>query len=171
MPVQVDTVDYRKLANEDDVRAAVRAGSPAPGQYIIPYCSDPKEFEKPEMMQKLLDGPVGVMMLRQPCAPKMGRCWAAGSGSTSRSRRSRVISHAACFPRRRASSASAVSWVRVTFVAYAAGPVSQAIWWGKPWSSASKELLDAFIYALVSALAFAALWPAKPGSDPVLLPA
>ena len=26
--------DYKKLANEDDVRAAIRATSPAPGQYV-----------------------------------------------------------------------------------------------------------------------------------------
>ena len=38
--------DYRKLANEDEVRAAIRSASPAPGQYIIPYCADPKDVQK-----------------------------------------------------------------------------------------------------------------------------
>ena len=29
--------DYTRLPNEDAVRAAIRAGNPAPAQYIIPY--------------------------------------------------------------------------------------------------------------------------------------
>lgn len=29
--------DYRKLPNEDHVLAALRAGSPAPGQYVLPH--------------------------------------------------------------------------------------------------------------------------------------
>ena len=47
----------------------------------------------------------------------------------------------------------------VTFLAYACGVVQGAIWMGKPWNSVAKEVLDAFIYGLVSALAFAWLWP------------
>jgi len=47
----------------------------------------------------------------------------------------------------------------VTFLAYACGGVQLAIWMGKPWRSAAKELLDAFIYGMVSAVAFAWLWP------------
>jgi hypothetical protein len=41
-------VDYRKLANEDEVRAAIRSGSPAtPGEYMIPHCLDGKDFKNP----------------------------------------------------------------------------------------------------------------------------
>ena len=29
--------DYKGFANEDAVRAAIRAGNPAPGQYVVPY--------------------------------------------------------------------------------------------------------------------------------------
>jgi hypothetical protein len=47
----------------------------------------------------------------------------------------------------------------VTFLAYGAGSVTNAIWWGKPWSAALKELLDAFLYGLVTAIAFGWLWP------------
>ena len=45
--------DYRKLSNEDEVRAAIRKGNPPPGQYIMPYCTDPKEQAKPENQQKV----------------------------------------------------------------------------------------------------------------------
>ena len=47
----------------------------------------------------------------------------------------------------------------VTFLAYACGGLQAAIWMGKPWRSAAKDLLDALIYAAVSALAFNWLWP------------
>ena len=46
-----------------------------------------------------------------------------------------------------------------TFLAYAAGSVTDGIWWGRPWSAVAKELLDAFIYGLVTSAAFGWLWP------------
>ena len=36
--------DYSPLPNEDAVRAAIRSGNPAPEQYVIPYCSNPREM-------------------------------------------------------------------------------------------------------------------------------
>jgi len=47
----------------------------------------------------------------------------------------------------------------VTFTAYACGSVQHAIWMGKPWASAGKEIADAAIYAIVSAAVFGWLWP------------
>ena len=47
----------------------------------------------------------------------------------------------------------------IVFLAYGAGSVTQGIWMGKPWRSVAKELLDAFIYATLNALAFGWLWP------------
>ena len=44
--------EYGKLANEDEVRAAIRKGQPARGQYILPYCTDPKSAQMPEMKRK-----------------------------------------------------------------------------------------------------------------------
>src|SRR5258708_21809114 len=65
-------VDYRKLANEDDVRAVVRASSPAPGQYIIPHCADMKLLQTPEFQQKFKDGPVAFLFVRPSRPPTMG---------------------------------------------------------------------------------------------------
>ena len=47
----------------------------------------------------------------------------------------------------------------VTLLAYGVGSVIQGIWWGAPWRSVLKDLLDAAIYAVVSALTFMWLWP------------
>ena len=48
--------DYTPLPNEDAVRAALRAGNPAPKQYIFPYAADPKECTTPEMQRKFIEG-------------------------------------------------------------------------------------------------------------------
>ena len=151
--------DYRKLANEDEVRAAIRASNAAPGQYLIPHCIDPKEMQKPEMQQKFKDGPVGFLMLRAPCAPSMGKPlgqWFALN---------LVIAIVAAYLAAKTLPVGATflgvcrEVSLVTFLAYAGGSVSAAIWMAKPWNSAAKECLDAFIYGLVSAVAFAWLWP------------
>jgi len=150
--------EYRKLPNEDEVRAAVRAGGAGAGQYIIPYCSDPKEFQDPAMAQKLIDGPVGVVMLRQPCMPKMGPMmggWFALNLAVAA-----IAGFLACSTLPEGAGMAAAKLAGgATFLAYGAGAISNAIWWGKPWSAALKELGDAFIYGVASALAFAWLWP------------
>lgn len=47
----------------------------------------------------------------------------------------------------------------VAFLAYGAGQIPAAVWMGKPWSIATKELFDAVIYGAVTAAAFAWAWP------------
>ena len=47
----------------------------------------------------------------------------------------------------------------VSFLAYAGGAAPSAIWMGKPWRSAAKDLADGLVYGLVTAGAFGWLWP------------
>lgn len=151
--------DYRKLANEDEVRAAIRSSSPAPGQYVIPYCADPTEMQKADAQQKYKEGPVGFLMLRPAGAPSIGKplaLWfvlnlaiAFVAGYLA----SRLVPPGASF------GAVARVVCTVTFLAYACGGLQGAIWMGKPWTSAVKEVLDGFIYGLASAAAFGWLWP------------
>jgi hypothetical protein len=47
----------------------------------------------------------------------------------------------------------------VGFLAYAAGQVPAAIWMGKPWSVAAKDVFDGLLYGLVTAGTFGWLWP------------
>lgn len=47
----------------------------------------------------------------------------------------------------------------LSLMAYAAGSVPLGIWMGKPWSSVAKDVLDGYIYAMISALTFMWLWP------------
>ena len=72
MVLKYHNTDYMSLSNEDAVRAAINAGRAVPGQYIIPYCADPKELGTPEKVQKLTEGPVGIVVLRPTGPVKMG---------------------------------------------------------------------------------------------------
>jgi hypothetical protein len=159
MVIKWHNSDYRGFSNEDAVRAAVRASNPAPGQYFIPYCADPKDMRKPEILQKFTDGPIGVMTLRPAGPPTMTKALVLWFVS------SLVISAVAGYLASRTLpfGAGFLAVCRVVsivaFFAYGWGAVHQAIWMGKPWGSAVKELIDAFIYGLITAATFGWLWP------------
>jgi hypothetical protein len=150
--------DYTPLPNEDAVRAALRAGNPEPRQYIIPYCPDPKEMESPAMQQKFIEGPVGVLNLRRPGPPTMGPMllqWFV------------FILGVSCFIAYVAGHALPpdAPYLRVFrivgavgFLAYGAGQIPAAIWMGKPWAVAWKEVFDGLVYGLVTAGTFGWLW-------------
>ena len=72
MVVQWHKTDYNKLANEDDVRAALRASDAAPAQYVMPYCPGMKDMQAPEMQKKFVEGPIAFITLRPIGVPKMG---------------------------------------------------------------------------------------------------
>ncbi|HSE11436.1 MAG TPA: hypothetical protein VLB69_02265 [Rudaea sp.] len=151
--------DYRGFANEDEISAAIRRGNATAGTYMIPYCK-PETMKEQATQDKFRQGPVGMIFLRQPgmmnmgvflgqwfvfcllvsvfCAYLGGHVMAAG---TPYIRVFRVIGTAA-------------------FLAYGLGSVPNAIWWGHPWKSQIKHVIDGLIYALLTAGAFGWLWPA-----------
>jgi hypothetical protein len=45
------------------------------------------------------------------------------------------------------------------FMGYGLGLLQQSIWWHKNWGSTLRSVADALVYALVTAAAFAWLWP------------
>ena len=151
--------DYTRLPNEDAVRAALRAGNPEPRQYIIPYCPEMKEMESPEMRQKFIDGPVGVLNLRRSGLPALGPTllqWFLYSLVVSF-----FVAYLAAHtiePGARYLDVFRVVGV-AAFLAYAAGQIPAAIWMGKPWSVAWKEVFDGLVYGLVTAGTFGWLWP------------
>jgi hypothetical protein len=151
--------EYRKLSNEDDVRAVMRAGGLAPGQYVIPHCADMKDLQLPEMQQKFKEGPIAFLTVRPSGAPSMG----PQLGQWFVLNLAVAVLAGYLASKSLATGASFLQVCRVvslaTFLAYAGGSVSHAIWMGKPWSAAAKEVLDAFLYGLVTALVFGWLWP------------
>jgi hypothetical protein len=159
MVLKYHNKDYSPLPNEDAVRAAMRAGNPPPGQYIIPYCSDMKAMEKPEVKQKYIEGPVGVLNLMRPGVPKMGNYLAQWFVFIL------VVSFFIAYIAAHSIPAGAryLEVFRVIgavgFLAYAAGQLPAAIWMGKPWKVAWKEAFDGLVYGLVTAGTFGWFWP------------
>ena len=151
--------DYKKLPNEDAVAAAIRAGSPTPGQYMLPYCTGMEGMKDESMQNKFRDGPVGMLTLRKNGPPGMGSSltqWfiltlvvAAIAGAIAL----RIYGLQAD-PHRAGHLVGVIS-----FLTYAGGSVQAGIWMGKPWRSVAKDLLDGLIYASISALTFQWLWP------------
>jgi hypothetical protein len=151
--------DYSRMPNEDGVRAAIRSGSPGPAQYIIPYCSEMKQMESPEMKQKYAEGPVAVLNVMRSEVPSMGKSLTQWFIFTL------VVSFFIAYIAGHAIPAGTpyLEVFRVVgaigFLAYAAGQVQQSIWWGKPWRNTWKDVLDGLLYGLVTAGTFGWLWP------------
>jgi hypothetical protein len=159
MVLKYHNSDYKPLANEEVVRAAIRAGNPAPGQYVFPYCQDMKEMESPAMKQKFIDGPNGMLTLRRPgpftMTPNLVQ-WFLFTLVVSA-----MIAYIAAHvipaggPYRRVFRVVGA----IGFLTYGFGQFTAAIWMGKPWRVAIKEAIDGLIYGMVTAGIFGWLWP------------
>jgi hypothetical protein len=159
MVLRYHASDYTQLPNEDAVRAAIRAGNPAPAQYIIPYCKEMKDMGSPEMQKKFEEGPVAVLNLKRLGRVSMGPMlvqWFVFSLVVSF-----FIAYAAAHSLARGAVYLEVFRLvgTIGWLAYAAAQVPAAIWMGKPWSVTWKEVLDGLLYGLVTAGAFGWLWP------------
>jgi hypothetical protein len=152
--------DYLKLPNEDDVRAAIRKGALAPGHYVVPHCLDGKAMATPEMQQKYQEGPIGHLFIAANGAPAMGKYlgqWFALNLAIAF-----LTAYVAAHTLPAGSDAGNVLRViwTIALLAYGAGSVTDGIWHARPWGGVAKDLLDAFIFGLMTALPFYFLWPA-----------
>jgi hypothetical protein len=151
--------DFKKLGNEDEVRAAVRKGNATAGMYMIPYCNDHKEMKSPENQKKLEEGPLGMLVLRPTGQIKMGPFLAKWMAYTL------VVSALAAYLAHSTlhTGATYLEVFRVVgavaWLAYAWQSPSDSIWKGQPWSVTFKVLFDGLVYASVTAGAFGWLWP------------
>ena len=149
--------DYKKLGNEDVVRAALR-GTP-PGQYSMPHCVGMKEMQSEEMKAKFIEGPIAMVTVRKNGMVNMGATllqWFLLSLV--------IAALAGCLAREAyaaTSDAQAAGYLvgMVSFLAYSAGSVTLGIWMAKPWGAVLKDLLDGLIYGVISACTFMWLWP------------
>ncbi len=160
MVLKYHSSDYKRLSNEDAVRAAIRSGKPEPRQYIFPYAAEMKEMGSPEMQQKYVEGPVGVLYLRRPGPATMGPAliqWFLFTLMVSL-----FVAYVAAHSIPPGAVYLHVFRVvgAVGFLAYATGQLPASIWMGKPWAVAAKEVFDGLLYALVTAGTFGWLWPA-----------
>jgi hypothetical protein len=151
--------DYIALPNEDAVRAAIQSGSPAAREYIIPYCANMQAMKTPEMRQKLAEGPVGRLTLREPGPYTMRASllqWFAYLLVISA-----LVAALASHTIPPGAGARRIFHViaLATWLGYAGAHVSDSIWFSRPWSITLKHVFDGLIYGLVTAATFVWLWP------------
>ncbi|MEO8671101.1 MAG: hypothetical protein ABI411_07280 [Tahibacter sp.] len=159
MVIRWHNSDYKKLGNEDAVRAAIRDGAAGPGQYSLPHCQDMKDMQQETMQQKFVQGPIGLLTLRKNGPPTMGAAllqWfvftvvvATIAGGLALQAFGLAADH------HRAGHLVGM----ISLLTYFGGSVQMAIWMGKPWGIVFKDLLDCLIYGTISALVFMWLWP------------
>ena len=150
--------DYRKLPDEDKVRAALRAAGLTQGLYIFPHTHH-KEMKSPAMIEKYKEGPVGMMTILPnglPVMPKFLGLWFGYS---------LLISFFVAYLTGH-TVASGVHYLVVfrvvgtaAFLAYGLAHISNGIWRGVPWSMVAKDAFDGLVYALLTAGTFGWLWP------------
>jgi len=140
--------DFRKADNEEAVRLAL-SGSEA-GVLLVPFCTDPGELKDPEIQKKYIDGPQAYITVVPNGLPAMG-------GKLLKSFLYYVFVGALCaysLVMTGTGNAEYLEVFRITctvaWIAYGVAYVQESIWFGKPWSSTIKSLLDALIYGLLT---------------------
>ncbi len=149
--------DFKGLPNEDAARSGI--GKPSPGQYNIPHAETQADYKSPEIQAKCDEGPVALITVLPNGMPGMGKqlglwfvflVWIAG-----------IVAYVLT-----RSLPAGVEYLRVFQIAgtvawmgYGMSAIADGVWFGRPWSHVFKALFDAFIYACLTAGAFAWQFP------------
>lgn len=151
--------EWARLPNEDGVGDAIRAGSPAPGLYALPYMGDMKEMGTPEGKAKMERGPIVYLTVAPNGVPAMGPMMAKSLLA------SIVIALFVAYVGWHTLPAG-TEYLKVfrvagtiTFMTYALGSISDSIWFARPWKSFALCCADALLYGLVLGGVFGWLWP------------
>ncbi len=159
MVLPIHKSDYLGLTNEDEVRAAIRKSSPAPGQYMMPWAKDMSAMKDPAMQAKWVEGPVATLTVRPSGAINMGPFLAQWFAYTI------VISTLVAYLASRTLPVGTayLTVFRVVgtaaWLGYAGGTPINAIWKSVPWRVSGKEAIDGLVYACLTAGVFGWLWP------------
>ena len=144
--------DYAATSGEEGVRAALKGHSP--GLYNVPHVTDMKALKTPEVQQKFSEGPLAFITILPNGVPSMGRnmglsfVYYVFVGFLCAYVVSRTVAPDAAYLEV-FRIAGCVAWM-----AYGIGIIPDSIWFGRPWSSTFKNLVDALIYGLLTGGAF-----------------
>src|SRR5438067_1390002 len=151
--------DYPKLSNEDRVMDALRPLAIPPGDYMMPRPASREEMRSPQFLEKFKRGPVMMFTVWPGGSMSMGRqlvqwfLYAVAVGCFAAYVAGRALSAGA-------PSAQVFRLAGVTaFVGYSLALWQMSIWYRRSWTITIKATVDGVIYALLTAAAFAWLWP------------
>lgn len=152
--------DYKKVPDEDKVRAALREAKVGPGNYFFPHAGSMKEAQTPEMTAKFEEGPVALLNVMPSGAPAMGKplaiwfvfCLVIGV----------FVAYLTTRTLGPGTSYLAVFRIAATvaFMGYGLAQVTDSIWKAQDWGTTTRHVIDAFIYGLLTGGVFGWLWPA-----------
>jgi hypothetical protein len=151
--------DVRNLPNEDAARTALRPLAIPPGDYIVPGVPGTGDYNDPERIAKLKEGPVMFMTVLGPGVPGMGKplaLWASYCvlvGLIAAYVVGGLLGPGAPYMTVHRFIAA------VAFAGYGVGQMQNAIWFRRSWSATGKALFDAVIFAMITGGIFGWLWP------------
>lgn len=148
--------EWQGLSNEAAVRTALREQTP--GQYVIPW-ADRQEMKNREVMQKYMEGPVGFLTLGTPGPISMGKPMVLSFvyylvvGI--------IVAYLASHTVDPGAEYLTVFRVVGTaaWLGYGFAAVPGSIWFGTPWPSTAKTIIEALAYGALTAGVFGWLWP------------
>jgi hypothetical protein len=150
--------EYGRMANEDGIADAIRAGNIAPGLYSIPHAGDMKEMGTPEMKAKMERGPNAFIAIVKSGNRGMGPMMIQSFITNI------IIATFIAYIASKALPTGAEYMTvfclvaTATFMAYGLGTIPDSIWFGKPWRSYALNAADSLAYALVTGGIFGWLW-------------
>jgi len=152
--------DFRKLPDEEKLRALYGDGRIASGQYVTPYWQDAKGRDDKEFMKRFDEGPVALLVVGRNGAPNMGRNMALSFLFYF------VVSFIVAYIARHTLNFGQDSHtvMRITgtiaIAIYALAGIPDSIWFYRPWPVTLKNCFDGVVYGLITGVIFMLLWPA-----------
>lgn len=151
--------DLRRLAKEDEVRAALRPFAIPPGDYAVPLAGSMAELKAPEYAAKLKEGPVAFLTVVPNGPQPMGRSlslWFLYA---------LLVNLVAAYVASRALPAGApfravLRFAGCTaFCGYSLALLQNTIWYRRNWGMTLRSMADGLVYALICGALLGWLWP------------
>lgn len=151
--------DYKAFPSEKQVMDDLRKHNIPSGDYMFPKANSMKEMGSSEFLEKMKQGPVGIITIMKGGSPNMAKelsLWFIYSiivGVFAAYVAGRALPEGAHY-------LSIFRFVGVTaFVGYSLALLQNSIWYKRNWVSTFKSMFDGLIYALFTAGIFGWLWP------------
>ncbi len=151
--------DFAKIGDEERFSVELRTHGLSIGQYAFPFAASPIDLKDPAYQERVLEGPVGTVTI-----------W-PNEVQPSTSQLAKHFVHVFLITLFAAYLCGAVlpegtSYLKVfqiagtsAFLGYAGSLMGESIWYHRTWSMTWKYVLDAVVYACLTAGIFGWLWP------------
>lgn len=151
--------EWKSLPAGEQIQGLLRSAGVQPGGYLMPYAFDQKRAKDPAYMEPLMAGPLATVYMR-------AGGWNMGRTMSLQFIFMLVVSVFVAHQARNASEwGDSFVWVFhdaaiTAFIAYFMAAIPDSLWWGRPWNSLLRQLVDALVYAAITGATFGWLWPA-----------